>query len=98
MSELDAAERIENDRQVIPIVLTYQDEGQEFAKVDNSERLGRFDQDQKGPRIILERFKTDFVPRKVLAKAYLMKDNDIKNFTFPRLFWKVTGKKQNLSI
>ena len=88
ISELDApnaAERIESDRQTMSNVLTYLDEGPELGHVDNIERLGRFDKSKKRPRTVLLRFKTEFVPRKILAKAYLMKDYDKKFYISPSL-------------
>ena len=87
-SKLDApnaAERIENDRQTISNVLTYLDEGHELGHIDNIERLGRFDKGKKRLRTVLVRLKIEFVPQKILAKAYLMKDYDKKVYLSPYL-------------
>ena len=81
----NATEQIENDRQTISNVLTCLDEGHKLGHIDNIEPLGRFDKGKKRPRTVLVRFKTEFAPQKILAKAYLMIDYDKKFYISPPL-------------
>ena len=84
ISQLDAtnaAERIENDCQEISNMLTHLNEGHELEQVDNIERLQRFDKDRKR----LVRIRSEVIPRKKLAKAYLMKDYDKMLYISPSL-------------
>ena len=87
LNATNAAERIENDRQEITNMLTHLNEGHELGQgqVDNIERPERFDKDRKRPRTLLVKIRTEVIPRKILAKGYLMKDYDKLLYISPSL-------------